>query len=145
MLTKLKCLLSAPQHSNCVAAALFFLRVVVGIAFMHHGWGKIQNPFAWMPPDAPVPGFLQFLAALSEFGGGIALIVGLFTRIASLGLACTMAVATLMHAVVMKDPFVATGPGMTSYELALVFFAISLLFLATGPGRFSIDAKFFKG
>ena len=144
MLTKLKCFLTTPQHSNCTSAALFFLRVVMGIAFMYHGWGKIQAPFGWMPAESPVPGILQFLAAFAEFGGGIALIVGLLTRIASFGLACTMAVATLMHAFVMNDPFVATGPGQGSYELALVYFAVSLLLMATGPGKYSIDSKVFK-
>lgn len=144
MLTKLKCFLVTPQHSNCTSAALFLLRVVMGIAFMHHGWGKIQSPFGWMPADAPIPGILQFLAAFAEFGGGIALIIGLLTRIASFGLACTMAVATLMHAVVMKDPFVASGPGQGAFELPLIYFAISLLLMATGPGKFSIDFKIFK-
>lgn len=144
MPTKLKCFLTAPQHSNGVSVTLFLLRVIMGIAFMHHGWGKIQNPFAWMPAEAPVPAVLQFLAALAEFGGGIALIVGLLTRIASFGLACTMAVATLMHAVMMKDPFVATGPGQSSFELPFIYLAISLLLMTTGPGKYSIDAKVFK-
>ncbi len=144
MQNKMKCLLTPLAQPNCTSAALFFLRVVMGIAFMYHGWGKIQSPFGWMPPEAPIPGFLQMLAAVAEFGGGIALIIGFLTRIASAGLACTMIVATLMHAFVMKDPFVATGPGMTSYELALVYLAISVLFIATGPGKYSVDAKFFK-
>lgn len=144
MIAKLKCFVLVHQHSNRISAALFFLRVVMGIAFMMHGWGKIQAPFSWMPPEAPVPGILQFLAAFAEFGGGMALIIGLLTRIAAFGLACTMAVATLMHAVMMKDPFVASGPGQTSYELALIYLAISILLMTTGPGRYSIDAKFFK-
>ena len=144
MLSKLKCLLVPTPQANCVSAALFLVRIVMGIAFMYHGWGKIQNPFAWMPPESPVPGFLQFLAALSEFGGGIALVVGLLTRVASLGLACTMLVATYFHAVVLGDPFVASGPGQGAYELALLYFTLSVLFMATGPGRFSLDAKLIK-
>lgn len=144
MQNKLKCLLTPTTHPNCTSAALFFLRVVVGIAFMYHGWGKIQSPFGWMGPDAPVPGILQMLAAVAEFGGGMALIIGLLTKVASIGLACTMLVATIMHAFVMKDPFVASAPGSPSYELALVYLAISVLLMATGPGKHSIDAKFFK-
>lgn len=128
--------------SSSVSLALLFLRMVVGIAFVYHGWGKIQNPFAWMP-NSPIPGILQFLAALSEFGGGIALIFGLVTPIASLGLTCTMLVATYFHAVLRGDPFVnMTGGG--SYEPALVYVAISLLLLATGPGQFSLDHLIFK-
>jgi len=61
------------------SAALLFLRLIAGTAFMFHGWGKIQHPLNWMGPEAPVPGVLQFLAAFSEFGGGLAWILGLLT------------------------------------------------------------------
>ena len=131
------------QQSNKASFVLLLLRIVVGLAFVHHGWGKIQTPFSWMGPDAPVPGFFQMLAAISEFGGGIALILGAVTSLAMLGLAITMLVASGMHAFVMKDPFVATGPGMSSYEPALVYFFIALMFLVIGPGKYSVDAKLF--
>jgi putative oxidoreductase len=39
-----------------VSTGLFLLRVVAGLAFILHGWGKIQNPFGWMGPDANIPG-----------------------------------------------------------------------------------------
>ena len=123
------------------SAALLALRAIGGVAFILHGWGKIQNPFGWMGEESPVPGIFQALAALSEFGGGIAWIIGLVTPLASFGLLCTMLVATLLHAVIKGDPFV--NPGGPSYELALVYLGISLLFLAAGPGRFSLDAKIF--
>lgn len=122
------------------ALALLFIRIVAGLAFMLHGWGKIQTPFSWMGPDAPVPGILQALAAVSEFGGGLAWILGLLTPLASFGLLCTMAVATIFHAS-RGDGFVTMGK--PSYELALVYFAVSLLLLLLGPGRLSMDALIF--
>lgn len=137
----LKCL-KTPTQTNAVSIALLFLRVVVGIAFMMHGWGKIQNPFAWMGPDAPVPGFLQFLAAFSEFGGGLALILGLLFQLALAGLVVTMLVAVALHAIVKGDPFVSSMGG-PSYELALVYLAIFFVFIAVGPGKFSADSKIF--
>ena len=121
---------------------LLLIRLVGGVAFMIHGWGKIQNPFGWMGAEAPVPGFLQALAALSEFGGGLAWILGLLTPLACLGLASTMAVAAFMHAIQWGDPFVATGGG-PSYELALVYFCVSALILVLGPGRLSLDRVIF--
>jgi len=136
--------LFAPRAlSTRISAGLLIVRLVAGLAFMFHGWGKIQNPTGWMGPDAPVPGVLQALAAISEFGGGLAWILGLLTPLASLGLICTMTVATYMHAFVLHDPFVAKGPGKGSYELASVYFCIALLFLLAGPGRFSADRAMF--
>ena len=125
-----------------VSLGLLILRVVTGLAFIIHGYGKITNPFAWMPPEAGVPWILQGLGALSEFGGGLAWILGLLTPLASLGLACTMAMAVWMHAVVRGDPFVPSGPG-GSYELASIYLCIAVLLLLTGPGRFSLDRVVF--
>ena len=129
-----------PQ-TNAASATLVLLRLVAGIAMILHGWGKIQSPMSWMGPDASVPGIFQFLAALSEFGGGIAWIIGLVMPLASFGMLCTMVVATYMHAVINGDPFV--GKGGPSYELALLYLVISLVFIAVGPGKFSADAKVF--
>lgn len=127
------------------STALLLLRLIVGAAFIFHGWGKIQHPFGWIPLGAPVhiPSFFQFLAAISEFGGGIALILGLLTPLASLGLGATMTVAVYMHLIVRKDPFVSSSAGGASYEPALVYLGIALLFLALGPGKFSLDTKLF--
>ena len=124
--------------STRVSAGLLILRLVVGLAFVFHGYGKIQNPFGWMGPNAAVPAVFQALAAVSEFGGGFAWILGLLTLLASLGLACTMAVAVWMHATVLHDPFVALK-GSCSYELASVYLCVAVLLLLAGPGRFSVD------
>jgi len=117
--------------------ALLFLRVVCGLAYMHHGFHKIQHPFDWMGPTSSMPGILQALAALSEFGGGFAWIVGLVVPLASLGILSTMVVALSKH-LSHGDPFVGMrGP---SYELALVYASVAVLLFAVGPGAFSLDA-----
>ncbi len=136
--------LQTVKFTNVQSSALLLLRLIAGIAFLYHGWGKIQTPFAWMPAAAPmpIPGFLQMLAAVSEFGGGLALAIGLLTRPAMIGLAFTMAVAVYFHAVVFGDPFVSSGAG-GSFEPALGYLGISLLFLAFGPGKFSLDRLVF--
>jgi putative oxidoreductase len=130
--------LAVPDRTSL---GLLLLRVLAGVAFMFHGWSKVQNPFGWMGPEAPVPGFFQSLAALAEFGGGLAWVLGLLTPLASFGIACTMAVAIYFHAVMRGDPFVGQG---VSYEPASVFFVIALLFILTGPGRYSLDHKIFR-
>jgi putative oxidoreductase len=128
------------SQNNSLSLVLFVLRLQMGIAFILHGLPKIQSPFGWMGPEAPVPGILQGLAALAEFCGGLALILGIATPIAALGLIGTMAVAVIF---LIKSglPFVSNGT--PSYELALVYFFISILFLVTGSGRYSLDHQIF--
>ena len=57
--------------SHRASVALLLVRLVMGVAFILHGWPKIQAPLAWMGPDAPVPAALQLAAAVAEFGGGL--------------------------------------------------------------------------
>jgi putative oxidoreductase len=122
--------------------ALMLLRVVVGLAFVHHGWGKIQHPMTWMGPDAPTPGALQALAAVAEFGGGLSWLVGLLVPLSSFGVLCTMSVALHHHIVTRGDPFVSSTGG-PAFELAAVYWAVALLLLLAGPGRLSADAELF--
>lgn len=131
------------QLGGRAALGLLLTRLVFGAGIMQHGWGKIQHPFNWMGPEAPVPGIFQALAALSEFGGGLALILGLLTPVAMLGLACTMLVAIFTAHVPNGDPFVARGGGR-SYELAALYLIVAVQMILTGPGTYSLDAKLFQ-
>lgn len=126
------------------AATLLVVRVVMGVAFILHGWPKIQNPMGWMNAmgGEGVPSFLQALAALAEFGGGIALLLGLLTPLAALGIVCQMLGALFMVHFPMGHPFVAATGG-PSYELPLVYLALAILLLVMGPGRWSFDALLF--
>jgi putative oxidoreductase len=126
-----------------VSAGLLVLRLVVGAALVLHGWPKIQNPMGWMPAEAPVPGFLQACSAVAEFGGGIALILGLVTRVAALAVAVNMAVAAAFH-IQRGDPFVNLTGG-PSFELAAAYFASAVVLFLAGPGRLSLDALAFGG
>lgn len=128
------------------AATLLVVRVVMGVAFILHGWPKIQNPMGWMNAmgGEGVPSFLQALAALAEFGGGIALLLGLLTPLAALGIVCQMLGALFMVHFPMGHPFVAATGG-PSYELPLVYLALAILLLVMGPGRWSFDALLFGG
>jgi len=133
-------LLAPPDVGFRASVGLLAVRVVVGAAFLVIGWGKIQHPFSWMGPDSWAPGFLQALAALSEFGGGVALLLGLLVPLASLGLACTMAVAAMTH-ITKGDPFVGMGG---SWSPAASYLSVAILFLLAGPGKLSLDAFLFK-
>ena len=125
-----------------VDLVLLLIRIICGYAFILHGWGKIQDPLNWMGNESPIPGVFQALAAISEFGGGIALILGLLTRLGALGIGCTMVVAIVMHRFVLGDPFVNLEGGR-SYEPASVYLLFALLLVILGPGRFSLDRTLF--
>jgi len=125
------------------ALALLVLRLVMGFAFVLHGWPKIQNPMGWMNAmgGSSVPSFLQALAALAEFGGGAALIVGLLTPIAAFGLVCQMIGALVLVHLPQGHPFVAQGG--PSFELPLIYLVLAVLLIALGPGKWSLDAMLF--
>ncbi len=125
-----------------VSTGLLLLRLVVGLAFMFHGYTKIQHPLGWMGPNATIPGVFQALAAVSEFGGGLAWMLGVLTPLASFGLACTMSVAVWMTATVFHLPFV-SHKGGGACELPATYLCVALLLLLAGPGRFSLDRVLF--
>lgn len=133
----MKKLFAARSHGLPADLVLLLLRAVAGVGMALHGWPKIQDPMGWMGEGAFAPPIMLALAAVAEFAGGIALVVGALTRVAALGIAGTMGVAVWFHAVKLGDPFVAKEGG--SWELAALYLAICLLFVAMGPGRVSFD------
>ena len=86
---------------------LLLLRLYLTPVMMQAGWTKLQSfdsTLSWFAnPDwglgLPAPALMLSLVILLEFGGGLALLLGLFTRLTALGLSMTMLVAMLtVHA-----------------------------------------------
>ena len=123
-----------------IDTALAVLRVVLGITFILHGGQKlfvfgfagVSGAFAQM--GIPAPGLIGPFVAFVEFFGGIAILLGLLTRLAALGIAATMVVAILT--VHLKNGFFA--PTGVEFPLSLLGSAIALII--TGAGDFSLDA-----
>jgi putative oxidoreductase len=119
---------------------LLVLRLALGTIFIAHGGQKlfvygfegVAGGFAQMGvPMASVVGpFIGFV----ELFGGIAIFIGLLTRLAGLGVASTMIGAiSLVH---LKNGFF--NPG--GIEFPLMLLASALAVVITGAGSYSIDS-----
>jgi putative oxidoreductase len=114
------------------------LRIIAGIGFMMHGLPKLldisntQNSFTNMglPPE------LAIIIGLLEFIGGLAILLGVFTRIAAGLLAIDMIGAILL--VKLSKGFI------DGYELDLLYLAIMISLMLTGPGNLSIEKNVLK-
>jgi putative oxidoreductase len=120
-------------------AGLLALRVFMGLAIASHGYQKVFGGQVEMLTQGlikmgmPAPHLLAWLAALSEFAGGLLIALGLGTRIAAFFVFFTMSVAFFKaHA---ADPWQVK-------ELAYMYGTIALSLILMGGGCYSLDALF---
>lgn len=120
------------------------LRIAVGIVFLKHGAQKlfdyhfsgVAGLFASI--HIPLPAVAAVVVTLVEFVGGIALVLGIGTRVAAALIAIDMAVAIL--AVHLKNGFFMPS----GYEFAFTLLAANICLLLAGGGAASLDGLFSK-
>jgi putative oxidoreductase len=118
---------------------LLCLRVGIGLIFVIHGWGKITDMQQWHWLGSQMshlgitflPTFWGFLGAAAEFFGGLCLVFGFATRIASASLAFVMIIALLYH--------FNNGDGFKTYSHALSMLLVFVGLFLAGSGKMSLD------
>jgi putative oxidoreductase len=120
-------------------------RIVIGLAFFQAGLGKWQH----MPNiiqffeslGIPLPAFNAYLVASMELVGGLALILGLFTRFFASGLSVTMVVALLTADTADFIASWGSAGEMSPTDVTAFTFLLFLIWLvAYGAGKLSLDA-----
>jgi putative oxidoreductase len=115
---------------------LSVLRIVAALLFIAHGTAKLFHV-----PHVPMFDHLQLMSLLGlqgvlEVGGGLLLLIGLFSRIVAFILSGDMAVAYFMaHWPKSWLPMLNGG------DLAVLFCFVFLYLWVAGPGPWSIDSR----
>jgi putative oxidoreductase len=132
-------LFSTKYSAGAFNTAMLLLRIGAGLMMMNHGYQKLVN-FSQMKGQ-----FINFLGMgtttslclviFAEFFCSILIILGLFTRMATVPIIITMSV--VLWKVTQGDFF---GKG----ELAAVFLVVFFTILLVGPGKASVDGMIGK-
>ena len=129
--------------------ATTILRLALGVIFFAHGAQKMLGWFGgygftgtmgFFTGVLHIPAVFAFLAIAAEFFGGLGLILGLLTRVASFGIFCNMIVAVAMihHNFGFFMNWTGTQKG-EGYEYHLLLVAASAFLIIRGAGAASVD------
>lgn len=126
------------------------IRIALGTIFLAHGgqklfglWGGsgLAQTMEDFQKYMGIPPYLTAAAALTEFFGGLAVLAGLFTRLACAGLGIVMLVAIYkahwVHGFFINWALAAGKGHGIEFNLALL--AMCLAILLSGPGRLALD------
>ena len=127
--------MSTPSTQDTAAT---LLRVSSGILFLAHGLLKV-NVFTVAGTvgyfeSLGLPGFLAYLTIFAEIGGGLALILGVATRLVSLALIPVLLGAVWVHA---GNGWLFSGEG-GGWEFPLFWVAVQVAIALLGSGAYAL-------
>lgn len=125
---------------------LLWLRALIGLALMYHGWlkvihgmegfgesiAKMGSPFDYAPL------FFAWLAVLTGLLGGFFILLGLWTRYAAIALIIVLCGAAFVHNA--GHPIIQPGDANTM-ELPLLYLTAVVAIFIMGAGRYSVDGS----
>jgi putative oxidoreductase len=129
-----------PFYDVVTPLSWLVVRLGCGWLLVVHGWGKVtRGPSAYIKGFSDLgfePALLWVWGALFiEFGGGLALIFGLFTRFFAAAVAIEMLIITCLY---WKNGFSWLGRG---YEFTLLWGMVAFAIALRGGGPYSLDRK----
>jgi putative oxidoreductase len=133
--------------SNTQSLFLLIVRLYWGWQLAQNGWGKLHNlanvTEFFTSLGLPAPGLTAFFVASFDLVGGILLALGLFSRIAALGIAFDMIVA---YVTADREALFSFFSNLGKFYLAdpYTFLFAGLLILIFGPGKFALDALYHR-
>jgi putative oxidoreductase len=131
--------------TNLSSAGILAARFLLAFMFILAGWGKLGDIPGTMAYTASggLPGVFAFPAIAIELLGGLAVLVGWQTRWASLALALFAVTAAVFYHYLPAQGLegMERMGQIISFQKNLAIAGGFLLLAATGPGRFSLDAR----
>lgn len=115
--------------------SLLLLRVVVALVFGTSGFSHLKSPKERAASIGMNVGFTVFLGA-AELAGAIALVAGILTRWAALGLIVVMLGAIYKKVVEWKTGF--WGEKSSGWHYEVLFIAMLLVIFTTGGGTLGV-------
>jgi putative oxidoreductase len=122
-------------------SGIAMIRVILGVFMAYHGWevftaGKMNEYAKWLTDiKFPAPTFMAYLGKGIELVSGVLITVGLFTRLAIIPLAVTMAVISFG---------IGKGRIFMEDQHPFLFILLAFVFFFTGPGKWSLDYLLFE-
>jgi len=118
---------------------LAIIRIITGFFMAYHGWEifdaeKMNSYLQWDQFKTSSAVFMVYLGKCAELVGGVLLMLGLFTRLAALIIACTMLYVSLV---------VGTGKIWYEDQHPFLFVLLALVFFFAGADKWSLDKLLF--
>ena len=131
--------LLGPASPRQLGLGIALVRIITGVVFIAHGYMKVfvmgipGTTGFFTQVGIPAASIMAPLVATLEIAGGLALVLGLLTRLAALGLAINMLGAIFF--VRLKGGFFA--PNGAEFEIVLCVACLALVI--AGAGALSLD------
>jgi putative oxidoreductase len=134
------------NHENAVVTdrtvvdvSLLLVRAIVGIIFAAHG---AQKAFGWfggpgLAAIAEMMGPVGYLVAIGECFGGLAMVLGIFSRFsAAANIIIMIGAIVLVHG--QHGFFLGKDPSKAGFEYNLALIGLLLPIFLAGPGKLSL-------